>query len=197
MTVTRHPTTTLAAESAALEAVAVDIYRDIHKGIRAELFARHRRRRATSTRADRAVARGSHERLTQPRRRCSSARRARGHVRAARRSRSTRRTSPRSSPATTPRLEARMASLEVLADRAVDAGRRARRRVTRTTSTSELASFTARVPASTRTFEELEVMPALSRGDRRRRAARHRPGDRREHPARRDGDVARAACSRR
>jgi len=33
------PTTPLFAETAALEAVEVDIYRDVHKGIRSELFA--------------------------------------------------------------------------------------------------------------------------------------------------------------
>ena len=117
---THRSTTPLIVETAALETVTFDIYRDIHKGIRAELFAvtlaPARSTRTTSDAVRPSAPRGptwcsllvqhaEHEDdFVQP------------II-----ERFTPRATPRRSPSRPPRLEAQMAELEVLADRAAGA----------------------------------------------------------------------------
>jgi hypothetical protein len=161
MTATIDPITTipmLGAETAALETVVLDMYRDIHKGIRHELFS------VTTTAGS--IDPGDREALvafggrvhTLTRFLASHAHHEdefvqpliEAHV-----------------PALAERiivdhgtLDAQMASLEVLADRAVDAARSERRGLVHRLYLG-LGDFTSRYLAH-QDLEEIEVMPALS-----------------------------------
>ena len=90
-------------------------------------------------------------------------------------------------------LEKQMACIEVLSDRIVDAISTERRRLTHRLYLA-LASFTAEY-LQHQAFEELEIAPALAGFVSSRGVGCDRPRDRREHPARTDGDrpVAHAA----
>ena len=68
-TITTIPALTV--ETAALETVTFDFYRDIHKGIRNELFARDVRRRHASTPADAEAVGGGGDPVAEPRPACS------------------------------------------------------------------------------------------------------------------------------
>jgi hypothetical protein len=151
--------TPLAVETADLDVVVFDGYKDVHKGIRSELFgvtvaagnvdpgdrealAAHNERLRTLVRM--LVSHAEHEdTFVQPAIEIHAPELSeiisRDH----------------------PALEAQMAALEVLSDRAVDAAPNRRRIITHRLYLG-LASFTAEY-LQHQAFEELEVTPALSR----------------------------------
>ena len=178
--------TPLAVETAPLETVAFDLYRDIHKGIRNGLFG--------VTLAAGSVDPGDRDGVTGIATRwldlvgmlITHAEHEDEFVQPLIRGRP--RHSPRSSSASTPRSKARWPS-----SRSSPTARSTRRRVDRRLAVHRLylglASFTSDY-LQHQAFEELEVGPALASAYSARRAARHRPVHRRQHPARRHGRCA-------
>jgi hypothetical protein len=159
MTVTQLPDRTpLAVEHASLEAVTFDLYRDIHKGIRHELFAVTEAVGRVDPADDAAVE--------------ATAGRLRNLVallisHAEHEDTFVQPVIEAKLPALAtviaedhPRLERAMASIEVVADRAVDAAPPERRRFVHMLYLA-MASFTGDYLAH-QSFEEVEVAPALS-----------------------------------
>lgn len=159
MTVTANDTSALAVELAGLEVVAFDLYRDIHKGLRAELFG-------VTSQAGSTDAGNPHARAAVAMRWSAAVQLLVEHaehedefVQPA-----IERHCPRLAPVVVREhevLEAQMAQLEVLADRAATATGAAARQLSHRLYLG-LASFTAAYSEHL-AFEELEVNVELSR----------------------------------
>ena len=185
-------TTPLIVETAALETVTVDMYRDIHKGIRAGLFAVTQSAGQVDPHDQDAV-RAVGAALDRHGADARGARRARGRLRAA----GHRAPNPEYAEEIAvahPRLEAQMAALEVLADRAADACP-SRPASSPTACTWASPSFTSEY-LQHQEFEEFEVMAGSRSTSRPRTCGRSTT---RSSPASPPSELAASAssCSRR
>ncbi len=187
----RPSSTSAAVESAGLDRVDVDIYRDIHKGIRAELFGVTIAAGNVDPGDHDAVEAGSDRLRTLTQLLISHAEHEEEFLQPV-----VKQHAPKLADIIVEdhvALEKQMACIEVLSDRIVDAVATERRRMTHRLYLA-LASFTAEY-LQHQAFEEMEIAPALAGFVSADELVAIDRADRREHPARPDGGrfVAHAA----